>query len=86
MDAEDNREDLDYEEEMEGINNPSNSPLSSANDKVMKAPCASTENPKVHEKQIPEIPVTATPDPSPVENPTTVNESIPTEDTSMAEA
>merc|ERR1712208_16320 len=43
MDADDNREDLDFDEEMQGLNNPSNSPLSSAYDKVMKAPYASPE-------------------------------------------
>ena len=91
-DAEDNREDLDYEEEMEGLNNPTNSPLRSAYEKVMKAPSGSTE------KQIPKVlnvatpvpsPVenvnVATPVPSPVENPTTVNEPINTEDTSIEE-
>ena len=85
MDAEDNREDLDYEDEMEGLNNPSNSPLRSAYDKVMKAPCASTENPKVQEKQTPETPVTATPDPSPEDNTATVKEPTPTEETSIEE-
>ena len=43
-DAEDNREDVDYFDEMEGLNNPTNSPLKSAYEKVMKPPPATTEH------------------------------------------
>merc|ERR1712240_579578 len=57
LDAEDNREDLDYEEEMQGLNNPSNSPLHSAYDRMMKGPSASHSEPKTPERQTPTTPV-----------------------------
>ena len=63
LDAEDNREDVDYEEEMQGLNNPSNSPLHSAYDKVMRGPPTYHSEPKTPERQTPENPVETTPEP-----------------------
>ena len=60
LDAEDNREDVDYYEEMQGLNNPSNSPLHSAYEKVMRGPPASHSEPKTPEKQTPATPVVTT--------------------------
>ena len=68
---------MDYEEEMEGLNNPSNSPLRSAYEKVMKAPPASTETQQVKEKQNLESPQTAIPDPSPIDDTTAITQSPP---------
>merc|ERR1712240_797789 len=63
LDAEDNREDLDYDEEMQGLNNPSNSPLHSAYDKVMKGPPATHSEPKTPGRQTPVNPEDTTPEP-----------------------
>ena len=60
LDAEDDREDVDYYEEMQGLNNPSNSPLHSAYEKVMRGPPASHSEPKTPEKQTPATPVVTT--------------------------
>merc|ERR1711867_94647 len=46
-----NTEDMDYFDEMEGLNNPTNSPLKSAYEKVMKPPPATTESSKNDGKQ-----------------------------------
>merc|ERR1712240_822559 len=72
LDAEDNREDVDYDEEMKGLNNPSNSPLHSAYDKVMKGPPATHSEPKTPMKQTPVNPEDTTPEPlkeTPLETP-----------------
>ena len=83
MDAEDNREDMDFDDEMQGLNNPTNSPLSSAYGKVMRAPVASPENPKIQEKQIPTTPVIDTPEKPKEVNDEQTLDSNPTEEANI---
>ena len=83
-DAEDNREDVDYFEEMDGLNNPTNSPLNSAYKRVMKPPPATTGNSQDKEKQPQEESQTVNKDQTPTEkNPTT--EQTPTPETKSPE-